>query len=96
MDFQVLYAEPALADLEEILLYSWSKFPGAAENFGIALLNHVDLLRSFPYIGSPVTGLAGVRRLVHTPILIYYRVAEDRKLIEVLHFWHAAREQPGI
>jgi hypothetical protein len=32
---------------------------------------------------------------VHTPILIYYRVAEAPKLIEVLHFWHAARKRPG-
>lgn len=94
MDFQILYTEPALADLEEILLYSWSKFPEASERFGIALLNHVEMLRTFPYIGSPVTGRLGVRQLVHTPILVYYRVADGPKLVEVLHFWHAARMQP--
>jgi plasmid stabilization system protein ParE len=95
VDFQIRYTEPALADLEEILFYSWSKFPGTAERFGMALLNHVDLLRSFPYVGSPVIGLPGVRQLVHTPILIYYRVNDDRRLVEVLHFWHAARKRPG-
>jgi plasmid stabilization system protein ParE len=96
VDFRILYTEAALADLDEILFYSWSKFPGAAERFGLALLDHVDLLATFPYIGSPVADLPGVRLLVHTPILIYYRVAEDRKLVEVLHFWHAARKRPGI
>jgi plasmid stabilization system protein ParE len=96
VDFQILYTEPAIADLEEILFYSWSKFPGAAERFAVALLNHVDLLKSFPYVGSPVTGLPGVRQLVHTPILIYYRVDEDRKCVDILHFWHAARKRPEI
>jgi plasmid stabilization system protein ParE len=96
VDFQILYTEPALADLEEILFYSWSKFPGAAENFGMALLNHVDLRRTFPYIGSPIVGAAEVRQLVHTPILIYYRANEGRKLVEVLHFWHSARKLPGL
>ena len=86
----------ATLELEEILFYSWSKFPGAAERFGGALLNHVDLLRSFPYVGSPVISLPGVRQLVHTPILIYYRVNDDRRLVEVLHFWHAARKRPGV
>ena len=96
MDFQILYTEPALADLEEILLYSWSKFSESSERFGTTLLNHVEMLRTFPYIGSPVAGQPGVRQLVHTPILVYYRVVKERGLVEVLHFWHAARIQPGM
>lgn len=96
MDFQILYTEPALAVLEEILLYSWSKFPEASERFGAALLNYVEMLRTFPYIGSPVAGEAEVRQLVHTPTLVYYRVVKERGLVEVLHFWHAARIQPGM
>ena len=72
MDFQVRITEAALTDFEEILAYSWANFPATAERFGHAILNHVDLLKSFPYIGSPVDGRPGVRQLVHTPILIYY------------------------
>ena len=54
MDFQVRISAPALADLEAILEYSWANFPSTAERFGNAILNHVDLLKKFPYIGSPV------------------------------------------
>jgi plasmid stabilization system protein ParE len=54
LDFQVRITEEALAGLEEIIDYSWAKFPGLTERFANALLNHVDLLKSFPYIGSPV------------------------------------------
>jgi plasmid stabilization system protein ParE len=91
VDFKIRITEAALADFEDILAYSWDNFPATAERFGKAILNHVDLLRSYPYIGSPVDGQENVRLLVHTPILIYYRISEVRRLIEVLHFWHGSR-----
>jgi plasmid stabilization system protein ParE len=94
MDFQVQISETALAEFEDILEYSWINFPASAESFGNALLNHVGLLRTFPYIGSPVAGRPGVRQLVHTPILVYYRVQESPNLVEILHFWHASRSDP--
>ena len=94
MDFQVRISDPALSDLEEILEYSWLNFPSTVESFGNALINHLDLLRTFPYIGSPVAGRPGIRQLVHTPILIYYRVQESPNVVEVLHFWHASRGRP--
>ena len=96
MDFQVRISEPALADLEGILEYSWVNFPVTAESFGNALLNHIGLLRTFPYIGSAVAGRPGIRQLVHTPILIYYRVQEDPNVVEILHFWHASRSRAQL
>jgi plasmid stabilization system protein ParE len=56
VDFQVRISEAALADFEEILAYSWANFPNSAERLGNAILNHVDLLKSFPYIGAPLAG----------------------------------------
>ena len=91
MDFKIRITEAALADFEEILAYSWDVFPASAERFGKAVLNHIELLKKFPYIGSPVDGRDGVRMLVHTPILIFYRVGETHNLVEVLHFWHGSR-----
>jgi plasmid stabilization system protein ParE len=96
VDFQVRISDPALADFEDILEYSWANFPATAEAFGNALLNHVSLLKTFPYIGSPVAGRPNVRQLVHTPILIYYRVQENPDVVEVLHFWHASRRTPNL
>jgi plasmid stabilization system protein ParE len=94
VDFQVRISQTALADFEEILEYSWANFPDKTERFGNSVLNHVDLLKSFPYIGAPVSGRPGVRQLVHTPILIYYRVLEHANAVEILHFQHAARNAP--
>ena len=92
MDFQIRITKAALADFEEILAYSWADFAATSERFGTALLNHVYLLRNFPYIGAPVAGRRGLRQLVHTPILIYYRVHENPNYVEVLHFHHGSRK----
>ena len=96
MDFQIRISDPALADFEEILEYSFINFPRSAESFSNALLNHISLLKTFPYVGSPVAGRPGIRQLVHTPILIYYRVRENPNVVEILHFWHASRRGPGF
>jgi len=47
---RILYTEDALIDLEIILDYIRADNPSAAKRFGTALLNHVDLLESFPRI----------------------------------------------
>ena len=92
MDFQIRITEAALADFEGILAYSWANFPASAERFGKAILNHIKLLKSFPYVGSRVKGRPGVRQLVHTPILMYYRVSLSPNFVEILHFQHSSRE----
>ena len=96
MDFKVVYTEPALADLETVMGWSWERHPGTSERFADSLLNHIDLLSDFPYLGAPVKGYPGVRRLLHSPLQIFYRVREDKGVIEILHFWHTAREGPKL
>ena len=70
MDCQVRISEAALADLEKILAYSWANFSATTEHFGNSILNHVDLLRTLPWLGSQVAGRSGVPQLVYTPIVI--------------------------
>ena len=94
MDFKILYTETALADLEAMMLWSWEKHPVTSERFAIELLNHIDLLRNLPYLGAPAKKFSGVRCLLHSPIRVYYNVDKNRKVVEVLHFWHVARRNP--
>ena len=96
MDHKILFTEDALADFELILDYIRADNPLAAERFGVALLNHIELLRSFPRIGVPVPKRAGVRKLLHTPICVYYRTHEHLGLIEILHLWHGGRMPPAL
>ena len=94
MGYKILFTEDALVDLEIILDYIRADSPEAANRFGAALLNHVELLQTFPRIGGPVPKRPGIRKLLHTPIRVYYRIREHPGLIEILHFWHAARKPP--
>ena len=94
MDFQVRISAPAIADFENILAYSWINFPSTTEQFGNAILDHIEILKTFPYVGSPVANRPEVRQLIHTPIVIYYSVHQAQRVVEILHFWHGARTNP--
>ncbi|HEX5432745.1 MAG TPA: type II toxin-antitoxin system RelE/ParE family toxin [Candidatus Angelobacter sp.] len=52
------------------------------------------MLISFPFMGSAIRKRPRVRKLVHTPILVYYRVDEKKRVIEVLHLRHGSRKPP--
>jgi len=45
-------------------------------------------------MGSSIHGSSRVRKLVHTPILIYYRIHDENRAVEVLHFRHGSRKPP--
>ncbi|MGA8026180.1 MAG: type II toxin-antitoxin system RelE/ParE family toxin [Bryobacteraceae bacterium] len=96
MDFKVILTESALSDFESLMNWSRDNYPASSEKFGTALLNHLDLLKAFPLIGRPVRGFPSVRRLLHSPLYVYYRLDEPRGAIEILHFWHASRRAPKL
>ena len=96
MAFKILFTEDSLSDLEAILDYIRADDPEAAARFGNALLNHTELLATFPHIGTPVKQREKVRKVLHTPVRIYYRTDEKKQIIEILHFWHTARQQPNF
>jgi plasmid stabilization system protein ParE len=66
--YKILFTEDALAELETLLDYIRADNPAAADQFGTALLNHVELLKDFPRIGAPVSPRSGVRKLIHSPL----------------------------
>ncbi|MBI2816502.1 MAG: type II toxin-antitoxin system RelE/ParE family toxin [Acidobacteria bacterium] len=96
MAFKILFTEDSLNDLEAILDYIRADDPEAAARFGNDLLNYTELLATFPHIGEPVKHRERVRKLLHTPVRIYYRIDEKRQIVEILHFWHTAREEPEL
>ncbi len=94
MDYRLLYTQRALKDLSEIIGHIAEDDAGAAQRFGSSLLDHLDLLSRFPHMGSAIRKRSRVRKLVHSPILVYYEIHENKHLIEVLHFRHGARKPP--
>jgi plasmid stabilization system protein ParE len=94
LDYRRVFTKKALNDFAAVIGYIAEDDPSAASRFGAALLDHVELLERFPRIGALVAGRPGVRKLVHSPILVYYRVHEKRRVIEVLRILHGARKPP--
>ena len=96
MAYKIFFTEDALVDLEILLDYLRADNPAAAERFGAGLLSHIELLRHFPRLGVSVPRRPGIRKILHSPIRIYYSLDEDQGLIEVLHFWHSSRKSPTL
>ena len=98
MDFKVDWTDPALADLGEIVAFIARDDPDAAERVGTAIIDHVEILRTFPFIGPAYPrGSAGDRReIVCGNYRIFYRVSEQRKLVEILTIWHGSRGTPEV
>ena len=96
MEYQIRLTPEALADLEAIQDYIRADNAAAAERFGASLLRHVEMLWDFPRLGVPLRRRRSYRKLLHSPIRIYYRIHETAKMIEVLHFWHGARRGPKL
>jgi hypothetical protein len=63
------------------------------EQFASDLFEHI-VLQVLPYVGTPIKEHRQIRRLLHSPLYVYYPLDEKRDAIEILHFWHIAGREP--
>jgi addiction module RelE/StbE family toxin len=92
MDCAVIYSEAALDDLREITAYIAADNVEVAERFANRLVDLAESLRNLPGRGRCVKGWPKVRVIVLSPYLIFYRFEEQVDKVEVLRFWHGARD----
>jgi addiction module RelE/StbE family toxin len=78
---QVVWTEPAVADLEAIADCIALDKPAAARELIQRILAHVEQLTDFPLSGPGLRGFRGYRQLVEPPCRVVYRVDGDRVLI---------------
>lgn len=93
MGYKVTYAPLASDDLEQIVRYVAQENHDAALKLGYRLANQAESLAHFPNRGSALKNRPGVRKLVMKPYLIVYRVNDPLQAVEILRFWHGARDQ---
>ena len=96
MGYKVVFAPQAIERLEEIVRHIAQDNPSAAEKFGLRLVDRAGLLADFPELGRPYHKRDNVRRLWCKPYWIFYHVQHDKRIVEVLDFWHSARREPEI
>jgi toxin ParE1/3/4 len=98
MDWEVVWTEPAITDLEQIVRAAASHSPAGAESLRAELLESVEVLARFPLIG-PIyerdrTGRT--REILCRQYRIFYRALEEQRRVEVLTLWHSARREPKL
>ena len=97
--FTLIWTESAIADLDSICSYIAGHDQRAAERIGRGILEHVELLARFPFIGPayPLGSSGSVREIVFRRVYrIFYAVAEQPSTVEVLRVWHGARGEPDL
>ncbi|HBI46166.1 MAG TPA: hypothetical protein DDY78_25430 [Planctomycetales bacterium] len=98
MDWEVVWTEPAVADLEQIVRTAARHSPTIAESLRADLLESVEVLARFRLIGPTYerdrTGQA--REILCRQYRIFYRVMEEKRRVEILTVWHSARREPKI
>ncbi len=98
MDFKVIWADSAIADLRAVCEYIAQANPSAAETVGRGILDHVRILETFPFIGPayPPRSSGIVREIVYRKYWIFYEVMDKPKRVHVLRVWHGARREPEL
>lgn len=89
---KVVFTEDALRDLDEILHYISTNYPGVYGPFESRLRTIVTRIGTWPHSAQEVVQRPDVRSVpfIRYPYKIFYRVLSDR--VEVLHVHHSARD----
>ncbi len=97
-EFKVILSPRALRDLEEIVTYIAADDPQAAERFGQQLISQAEAIGSHPFAGRavPEFGDPKIRERIFRPYQIVHGADQDRRLMVISRFWHAARGTPDV
>ena len=89
---QVIWAEPALQDLDRIADYIALDDPNAATRLVRKVFEKVDQLIGFPETGTRPRELKGTpyRKLMVRPTLIYYRIEGGK--VNIIHVVRGERK----
>lgn len=80
---EIVWTLPCLENLDEIADYIALDKPDAAKNLIRRVLDEVEKLSAFPTSGNIPPELQGTlyRRIVVPPIIVYYRVEDDKMIM---------------
>ena len=92
MDCTVVYSERSLSDLHDIAAFIAADNAQAAVTFANRLVDLAESLRRMPERRRPVKNWKNVRVVVLAPYLIFYRFEATTNHVDVLRFWHGARD----
>lgn len=88
---EIVWLDPALDDLEEIVEFISLDNADAAENFATRVFGHVELLARHPKLGPVVPELPdrGYRQIIEPPCRIIYKI--QRRKVFIVHVMRSER-----
>lgn len=88
---EIVWSEPALADLEAIADYVALESPAAASALVARILRHVEQLAAHPDSGSRLRelGKSRYRQIVEPPCRVFYR--HDDRTVFIVHVMRTER-----
>ncbi len=92
----VIWTEHALTTFEQIILYISHDSDYYAKHFAQKIIEHIELLSSFPESGRIVPEYDDpvIREIIYRNYRIVYHLKEDS--IALLYLGHAAKKLPDI
>ena len=93
MDFKVLITDTALNDLKNIVEFVAQDDPDVAARLGYKLVAAAMSLAPMPQRFPYYDRCAGIRKMPVPPFIIYYTCGPE-PIVNILHFWHGARQTP--
>ena len=98
MAYELIWSPVARDDLRDIVRFIALDNLQRAEVFAYRLIRQTDVLQTHPEIGRAVPEYRNrsIRELIFKPYRIVHRVDHDRKCVEIIRVWHAARGIPKM
>ena len=92
MNYKAVFLPEARGDSEEIREYLSQYYESTVRNFFALLKKRINSIKSNPFIAPPYLERPSYRRLVVEDYLVFYKVDEDKKLIEIHRILHGSRD----
>jgi plasmid stabilization system protein ParE len=98
MDYRVVLSKSAQNDLRDIVRYISLDNPDAALRFGRFLISRARLLIRSPELGRMIPEFEDplIREIIVRSYRIVYRLNHSERIVEVIRFWHSARDVPQV
>ena len=96
MAYKLIWSPMARDDLRDLVRFIARDNRDRAATFGLDLIRRAEMVQGFHEMGRVVPERRDprIREIVLAPYRIIYRVTHERKLIEFVRVWHAARGEP--
>lgn len=98
MAYRLIWAPSARLDLRELASYIAESRPRASASFIKNVFHTVEHLSDFPRSGRVVPEFndPNIREVIRRPCRIVYRVRPQKRIVEIVRVWHAARGIPQL